>query len=63
MYYLGIHISFTKMPTNAITLQPQALQLVLFPFNLQGWCGWKGPDFWKKDAYYNLCLPQRPKSI
>ncbi|XP_072857482.2 ufm1-specific protease 2 isoform X1 [Pogona vitticeps] len=29
----------------------------------KGWCGWKGPDFWKKDAYYNLCLPQRPKSI
>uniref|UniRef100_A0A8D0HI68 Ufm1-specific protease 2 n=1 Tax=Sphenodon punctatus TaxID=8508 RepID=A0A8D0HI68_SPHPU len=29
----------------------------------KGWCGWKGPDFWNKDAYYNLCLPQRPKSI
>uniref|UniRef100_A0A673SLS7 Ufm1-specific protease 2 n=1 Tax=Suricata suricatta TaxID=37032 RepID=A0A673SLS7_SURSU len=26
----------------------------------KGWCGWKGPDFWNKDAYYNLCLPQRP---
>ncbi|XP_053112822.1 ufm1-specific protease 2 isoform X4 [Hemicordylus capensis] len=29
----------------------------------KGWCGWKGPDFWNKDAYYNLCLPQRPKTI
>ncbi|XP_030305837.1 LOW QUALITY PROTEIN: ufm1-specific protease 2 [Calypte anna] len=29
----------------------------------KGWCGWKGPEFWNKDAYYNLCLPQRPKSI
>lgn len=29
----------------------------------KGWCGWKGPDFWNKDAYYNLCLPQRPKII
>ncbi|KAL7981910.1 hypothetical protein Chor_000967 [Crotalus horridus] len=29
----------------------------------KGWCGWKGPDFWNKDAYYNLCLPQRPKCI
>lgn len=29
----------------------------------QGWCGWKGPEFWNKDAYYNLCLPQRPKTI
>lgn len=29
----------------------------------KGWCGWKGPDFWDKDAYYNMCLPQRPKTI
>ncbi|XP_006834570.1 PREDICTED: ufm1-specific protease 2 [Chrysochloris asiatica] len=29
----------------------------------KGWCGWKGPDFWNKDAYYNLCLPQRPQMI
>lgn len=29
----------------------------------KGWCGWKGPDFWNKDAYYNLCLPQRPNAL
>ncbi|XP_055449570.1 ufm1-specific protease 2 [Psammomys obesus] len=29
----------------------------------KGWCGWKSPDFWNKDAYYNLCLPQRPNAI
>ncbi|XP_055423364.1 ufm1-specific protease 2 [Bubalus kerabau] len=29
----------------------------------KGWCGWKGPEFWNKDAYYNLCLPQRPNTI
>ncbi|XP_025961009.2 ufm1-specific protease 2 isoform X2 [Dromaius novaehollandiae] len=29
----------------------------------KGWCGWKGPEFWNKDAYYNLCLPQRPETI
>ncbi|NXU55570.1 UFSP2 protease, partial [Turnix velox] len=29
----------------------------------KGWCGWKGPEFWTKDAYYNLCLPQRPQAI
>lgn len=29
----------------------------------QGWCGWKGQDFWKTNAYYNLCLPQRPACI
>jgi hypothetical protein len=27
----------------------------------KGWCGWKGPDFWKKNVPYNLCLPLRPK--
>ncbi|XP_038611294.1 ufm1-specific protease 2 isoform X1 [Tachyglossus aculeatus] len=29
----------------------------------KGWCGWKGPEFWNQDAYYNLCLPQRPEVI
>uniref|UniRef100_A0A3Q4AVQ7 Ufm1-specific protease 2 n=1 Tax=Mola mola TaxID=94237 RepID=A0A3Q4AVQ7_MOLML len=29
----------------------------------KGWCGWKGPGFWDQTAYYNLCLPQRPKTI
>ncbi|XP_008552383.1 ufm1-specific protease 2 [Microplitis demolitor] len=26
----------------------------------KGYCGWKGKDFWRKDAFYNMCLPQRP---
>ncbi|KAJ8280908.1 hypothetical protein GJAV_G00060840 [Gymnothorax javanicus] len=29
----------------------------------KGWCGWKGPEFWDQNAYYNLCMPQRPKII
>ncbi|KAM7394322.1 hypothetical protein PAMP_021135 [Pampus punctatissimus] len=29
----------------------------------KGWCGWKGPEFWDQTAYYNLCLPQRPKIL
>lgn len=29
----------------------------------KGWCGWKGPEFWDQNAYYNLCLPQRPNTI
>ncbi|KAK6626156.1 hypothetical protein RUM43_006462 [Polyplax serrata] len=29
----------------------------------KGWCGWKGPDFWKKDAFYNMCLPLKPKCV
>ena len=27
----------------------------------KGWVGWKGPDFWVKNAFYNMCMPQRPK--
>jgi len=26
----------------------------------KGWCGWKKNSFWDKNAFYNLCLPQRP---
>ncbi|XP_076665373.1 UFM1 specific peptidase 2 [Andrena cerasifolii] len=29
----------------------------------KGWCGWKTKAFWKKDAFYNMCLPQRPLCI
>ena len=27
----------------------------------KGWCGWKGQNFWNQTAFYNMCLPQRPK--
>lgn len=27
----------------------------------KGWCGWKKNNFWDKSAFYNLCLPQRPR--
>ena len=26
----------------------------------KGWVGWKKPGFWDKNAFYNLCMPQRP---
>lgn len=29
----------------------------------QGWCGWKGADFWNQQVYYNMCMPQRPDMI
>ncbi|KAK7595475.1 hypothetical protein V9T40_013300 [Parthenolecanium corni] len=25
----------------------------------KGWVGWKNPDFWKQDSFYNLCMPYR----
>ena len=27
----------------------------------KGWCGWKSQKFWNQTAFYNMCLPQRPK--
>ena len=27
----------------------------------KGWVGWKGPSFWNQTAFYNMCLPQRPR--
>lgn len=29
----------------------------------KGWCGWKTADLFKKDYFYNLLLPQRPKVL
>lgn len=29
----------------------------------KNWCAWKGVEFWDKKSYYNMCLPQVPKSI
>ncbi|XP_054712653.1 ufm1-specific protease 2-like [Uloborus diversus] len=29
----------------------------------KGWCGWKSVNFWDQNAFYNLCLPQRPELI
>jgi len=29
----------------------------------KGWCGWKGPNFWDKTAFYNLCMPLRPSGV
>ena len=37
--------------------------IYLFISFLQGWCGWKGPDFWNQQVHYNMCMPQRPDMI
>lgn len=29
----------------------------------KGWCGWKGEQFWNQTAYYNLCMPLRPRGL
>lgn len=27
----------------------------------KGWCAWQPPSIFRKDAFYNLCVPQTPK--
>uniref|UniRef100_A0A3B5B4S0 Ufm1-specific protease 2 n=1 Tax=Stegastes partitus TaxID=144197 RepID=A0A3B5B4S0_9TELE len=61
---LGVTWSETTGQIRYLILDPhytgaEDLQLITD----KGWCGWKGPDFWDQTAYYNLCLPQRPKVI
>ena len=29
----------------------------------KGWCGWKDAQFWDQTAYYNLCMPTRPRCV
>ncbi|XP_056136802.1 ufm1-specific protease 2 [Lampris incognitus] len=61
---LGVAWSETTGQIRYLILDPhytgaEDLQVIID----KGWCGWKGPDFWDQTAYYNLCLPQRPKTI
>ncbi|XP_056227867.1 ufm1-specific protease 2 [Seriola aureovittata] len=61
---LGVAWSETTGQIRYLILDPhytgaEDLQLITD----KGWCGWKGPDFWDQTAYYNLCLPQKPKLI
>lgn len=61
---LGVAWSETTGQIRYLILDPhytgaEDLQLITD----KGWCGWKGPEFWDQTAYYNLCLPQRPKVI
>ncbi|XP_056415815.1 ufm1-specific protease 2 isoform X1 [Hyla sarda] len=58
---LGVNWSETTGEIKFLILDPhykgaEDLQTIVE----KGWCGWKGTDFWTADAYYNLCLPQRP---
>ncbi|KAM4050845.1 ufm1-specific protease 2 [Anomaloglossus baeobatrachus] len=58
---LGVNWSETTGEIKYLILDPhykgaEDLQTIVE----KGWCGWKGADFWAADAYYNLCLPQRP---
>lgn len=27
------------------------------------WCAWHGPDLFRSDSHYNLCMPRPPSTI
>eukprot|EP00184_Porphyridium_aerugineum_P005539 CAMPEP_0184695334 /NCGR_PEP_ID=MMETSP0313-20130426/2999_1 /TAXON_ID=2792 /ORGANISM="Porphyridium aerugineum, Strain SAG 1380-2" /LENGTH=610 /DNA_ID=CAMNT_0027153769 /DNA_START=6 /DNA_END=1838 /DNA_ORIENTATION=- len=29
----------------------------------KGWCGWKGPELFVQNAFYNFCMPVRPQIV
>ena len=29
----------------------------------KGWCGWKDAQFWDQAAFYNMCMPVRPRCV
>ncbi|XP_032420176.1 ufm1-specific protease 2 [Xiphophorus hellerii] len=61
---LGIAWSETTGEIRYLILDPHYTGAEDLPvITEKGWCGWKGPDFWDQTAYYNLCLPQRPRVI
>jgi hypothetical protein len=53
--------------------QPDVKYLILDPHYIgselpqtiisNGWCAWQPPTIWKKQAFYNLCVPQTPKWV
>lgn len=58
---LGVCFSEVTGETKFLILDPhytgdEDLKVI----HTKGWCGWKGTKFWDQNAYYNLCLPQRP---
>ncbi|XP_015596976.1 ufm1-specific protease 2 isoform X2 [Cephus cinctus] len=60
---LGVAYNETTGDIKFLILDPHYTGVEILPTILsKGWCGWKTKDFWKKDAFYNLCLPQRPVS-
>ncbi|KAL4597413.1 ufm1-specific protease 2-like [Arapaima gigas] len=61
---LGVMWSETSGEIRFLVLDPhytggEDLQIITD----KGWCGWKAPNFWDQQAYYNLCLPQRPRAM
>jgi len=61
---LGVHYNGTSGEIKFLILDPhytgaEDLQVI----HNKGWCGWKNLNFWDKSAFYNLCMPQRPRMV
>jgi hypothetical protein len=61
---LGVHYSQTTGDIQFLILDPhytagEDLKTILN----KGWCSWKKVEFWDQQAYYNLCMPQRPREM
>ncbi|KAL0125090.1 hypothetical protein PUN28_004320 [Cardiocondyla obscurior] len=58
---LGVGYDENSGEGKFLILDPHYTGAELLPVIIdKGWCGWKTKNFWKKDAFYNMCLPQRP---
>ena len=58
---LGVDYDEVSGATRFLILDPHYTGAdSLKPVLDKGFCAWKSVDLFKKDAFYNLCLPQRP---
>uniref|UniRef100_A0A182PVX9 Ufm1-specific protease 2 n=1 Tax=Anopheles epiroticus TaxID=199890 RepID=A0A182PVX9_9DIPT len=61
---LGVSMTAELEDTKFLILDPHYTGAdELGPVLAKGWCGWKGADFWDRNAHYNLCMPIRPKRL
>lgn len=59
---LGVEYNEDTGQTRFLILDPHYTgQDILKNILDKGWCGWKGPEIFRSDSFYNLCLPQRPR--
>ncbi|KAH9400657.1 PREDICTED: ufm1-specific protease 2-like [Rhagoletis zephyria] len=58
---IGVHFDETTGDIKFLILDPHFTgDDDLSVIQKKGWCGWKPLSFWDKNAFYNLCLPQKP---
>lgn len=61
---LGVDFNESTGESSFLVLDPhysgkEDLQTIV----TKGWCGWKMPNFWKQEYFYNLLLPIPPQDV